>query len=149
MGTAEIPRSKLPHLKVVGRFLDQSALLRSRIKWCGELPDRDYRSQLRSAEFLFHAAVVDNGTFSVVEAAQLGVPSLSSDYPAMREINQNFSLGLTWMDGRSSRHMAMKLKEMEASCRALRVGLPAPQKFRNNSVATHALRYWQEVEACL
>ncbi len=149
VGTIGIPRSELPHLKATQHLLKQSALLQSRISWCGDLPDREYRAQLQAAEFLMHAALIDNGTFSVVEAAQLGIPSLSSDYPAMREIDQSFSLNITWMNGRSARHMAEMLKKMEESCQALRALLPPTEVFKKNNLAAHARKYWQEVEQCL
>ncbi len=149
VGTMEIPGSKLRHLRPLENLLKQSALLRSRICWCGDLPEREYRAQLKGAEFLMHAARIDNGTFSVIEAAQLGVPSLSTDYPAMREMDQRFSLNLTWMDGGSARHMAKMIKQMEETCQSLRPSLPAAETFRSHDVTAHAQLYWQEVRKCL
>ena len=47
-----------------------------------------------NTKFLWHPATIDNGTFSVIEAAHLKVPSLSSGYPAMKEINEQYNLSL-------------------------------------------------------
>lgn len=149
VGTSTIPESKLSHLKPVGALIRNSNLLKSKIRWLGDLPDREYRVQLKSAQFLMHAARVDNGTFSVIEAAQLGVPSLSTNYPAMREMNEWFSLNLSFMDGSSARNMAKMLKQMEESCQALRAFLPSPDIFEREGVSTHARKYWQEVKSCL
>lgn len=149
VGSVEIPEGRLPHLKPLVPLLRQSPLLSSRLRWLGDLPDHEYRAQLKSAAFLMHPARIDNGTISVIEAAQLGVPSLSTDYPAMREMNQWFSLNLQFMDGNSARNMAQMLKQMEENCESLRASLPREEVFEGNDIAVHAQQYWQEVRKCL
>ena len=59
----------------------------------GELRDRAFAGLLSEAAFLWHPAMIDNGSFTVIESAMRGVPALSSDYPAMREIDENFRAG--------------------------------------------------------
>lgn len=149
VGTAGLLNSKLPHLKPLEDLFKQSAKLRAQVTWCGDLPDAEYRTQLKGAQFLMHAARIDNGTFSVIEAAQLGVPSLSTDYPAMREMDAWFSLHLSWMDGDSAADMAHQLKHMETACHRLRQELPTAEVFEAHSVSALAQRYWQEVRQCL
>ncbi|MEJ5126313.1 glycosyltransferase [Comamonas sp. MYb21] len=149
VGSDAIPEGKLPHLKPIIPLLRQSPLLSSRVRWLGDLPDHEYRAQLKSAAFLMHPARIDNGTISVIEAAQLGVPSLSTDYPAMREMNQWYSLNLQFMDGSSARNMAGMLMQMEKNCESLRSSLPKAEVFESNDISVHAQRYWQEVRKCL
>lgn len=72
--------------------------VRSRLRFLGAVPDTDYARVLRSARFIAHNVIADNGTFSVLEAALLGRPSVSSDYPQMREIDEAFGLGLRFFD---------------------------------------------------
>ncbi|MFM7135605.1 MAG: hypothetical protein ACKO1M_00845 [Planctomycetota bacterium] len=72
--------------------------VRGRLRFLGAVPDDVYARVLRSARFLAHNVIADNGTFSVVEAALLGTPSVSSDYPQMREIDEAFGLGLRFFD---------------------------------------------------
>lgn len=72
--------------------------VRRRIRFLGAVSDQAYARVLRSARFLAHNVIADNGTFSVVEAALLGRPAVSSDYPQMREIDQVFGLGLRFFD---------------------------------------------------
>jgi glycosyltransferase involved in cell wall biosynthesis len=72
--------------------------VRQRIRFLGAVPDDAYARVLRSARFLAHNVIADNGTFSVVEAALLGRPAVSSDYPQMREIDEAFGLGLRFFD---------------------------------------------------
>ena len=101
------------------------------------------------AAFLWHPGQVDNGTFSVVEAAHLGVPALSSDYPAMREIDQQFTLRLTWMDPDDPDNMARQLKRMETDSEALRLRLPSAEQLASQSVDRLAGAYWSVIKEYL
>jgi glycosyltransferase involved in cell wall biosynthesis len=115
----------------------------------GELPDLQYQAVLAGAEFLWHPARRDNGTFCVVEAASLGVPALSSDYPAMREFDETFGLGLAWMDPACPLHMARQLKHMEENARVRRELLPDRQRLAEASLENAAPRYWEAARECL
>jgi glycosyltransferase involved in cell wall biosynthesis len=110
------------------------------------LPDQNYQAQLGCAAFLWHPGRIDNGTFSVVEAAHLGVPALSSDYPAMREIDQQFSLHLTWMDPDDPNNMARQLKRLETDWEALRHRLPSAEQLAGQSVDRLAGAYWSLIK---
>lgn len=149
VNTKDLFKSNVPHLKPLADLLRQSRLLKKNIKLVGELPDRNYQSVLASAAFLWHAGTIDNGTFSVIEAAGLGVPSLSSDYPAMREIDLQFSLNLSWMKSDQPKHMASQLKEMELAYLERRNTLPSGEVLGEQSVEKLASAYWQVVRECL
>lgn len=123
--------------------------LRKRVRWLGELPEWHYQDTLARAAFLWHPAQVDNGTFAVIEAAAAGVPALSSDYPAMREIDTQFSLQLAWSDSADPRAMAQALKRMEQECTARRALLPGAGQLAGQGVAQLAPAYWEAVRACL
>ncbi len=84
-----------------------------------------------------------------VEAASLGVPALSSDYPAMREIEDAFALGLAWMDPTYPLDMARQLKQMEQDARDRRDLLPDRQRLAEASLENAAPRYWEAARACL
>jgi len=120
-----------------------SAKMRRMLIWRGELSDFEYRKALCSAAFLWHAGQIDNGTFSVVEAASVGVPALSSDYPAMREIDGQFSLSLAWMDPFDARSMAVALKDMESQHVVRRSRLPGREVLNAQSVERLAGYYWK------
>lgn len=85
----------------------------NRIHWKGSLDDRDYASVLRRSQFLIHNVLADNGTFSVVEAAILGRPAVSSDYPQMRELDRQFGLGLKFFDPMDVTSTAHAIKDAE------------------------------------
>lgn len=121
----------------------------TRIKPLGEVPDSRFCQLLAGATFLWHPALLDNGTFSVVEAAQLGVPSLSSHYPAMRELATQFNLPLTFFDPRNARDMASRLKWMELNHEVKRVALPNRDALEASSGDAVAVTYWRQVRRCL
>lgn len=149
MGTGRLLSSNMPHLKPLRDIVSKSPELKGRMRILGELPDCAYRARLSGARFLWHAGWVDNGTFSVIEAAHLGVPSLSSIYPAMREIDRQFMLGLSWMDGHDPEDMAAQLKNMESRADELRESLPPREHLMSQRVENLASHYWEAVSECL
>ena len=147
--TDRILASELPHLKPVREIRAQSRRFRRNVEFMGELPERAYQRLLGGARFLWHAGRVDNGTFSVVEAAHVGVPALTSDYPAMREIVTANRLAVEWMDAHDPEQMASRLKAMEQCADVLRGQVPDRATLAANGVERHAAAYWREVRECL
>jgi glycosyltransferase involved in cell wall biosynthesis len=143
--TKEMLKRDAAHLKMLRDIRRSSAALKQHLRILGELPDQSYRAQLGGAAFLWHPALIDNGTFSVVEAAHLGIPALSSDYPAMREIDRQFALNLTWMDPNDPDDMARHLKRMEADFATARRRLPAAEQLASQSVHKLAGAYWNVI----
>jgi glycosyltransferase involved in cell wall biosynthesis len=137
------------HLELLGSSPEDRATLRARIRVLGELPDISYRRELIRAGFLWHPARNDNGTLSAIEAAHLRVPCLSSDYPAMREIDGQFELGLAWMPGDDPIGMARALRWMEDHYEQQRGVLPTTDRLRQQDAAALASRYWTVVRECL
>lgn len=139
-----------PHLQRAAAIAaNGQSLLRQRLHWMGELPDSQYQQLLTGAAFLWHATRIDNGTFSVIEAAHLGVPALSSDYPPMREIDEQFSLNLAWMDPHDPSDMAAALKRMEQEVLTCRRALPDKSALDRQNIVGLAPCYWEAIKACL
>ena len=147
--TCGLLKGEQRHLKAMAKTFRKSKTLGKRVKWMGELSNQQYRHLLSQASFLWHAGRIDNGSFSVIEAAYYGVPSLSSDYPAMREIDSQFSLNLSWMNPSSPKHMAEQLKIMELESVDRRNNLPSATELAAQSIAAHAETYWRELRRCL
>ena len=149
VNTGNILKSVGEHLQPLRKMVEESQKLSKNIKVLGELPEHAYQSQLASALFLWHPALIDNGTFSVVEAAALGVPALSSDYPAMIEIDKQFDLNLKWMDPYNPENMAKQLKCMEKEAQNRRGLLPTTEKLAEQSLENLAGAYWEALRVCL
>lgn len=147
--TALLLKTDFPHLKSLNNLWSSSQYLRSRVKLLNELPDLIFQRKLFGSAFLWHPARMDNGTFSVIEAAYLRVPSLSSDYPAMREINAQFSLNLAWMDPYDSQNMALQLKQMEEQHNDRRKKLPDKAQLEEQSLENLSSICWNVIRKCL
>jgi glycosyltransferase involved in cell wall biosynthesis len=149
VNTGNFLKSTLAHLASAISLVNGSKTLRQRVQWLGELNDKDYQRTLANAAFLWHVGSIDNGTFSVIEAASLGVPALSSDYPAIREIDQQFELNLAWMNADDPKTMAKQLKHIEKSQKIQRTLLPSKQQLAQQNVENLAGDYWKVVRECL
>lgn len=86
-----------PLIAQVRAFIAQRPVLKRRLVFHGELDESSYSRLLGSARFLFHNVTMDNGTLCAVEAAYLGVPTLSSDYPPMRFLSERYRLNCRFM----------------------------------------------------
>ncbi|MBR0693269.1 glycosyltransferase [Bradyrhizobium lablabi] len=144
--TGELLKRDARRLRGLRDICSSSAAMKQHLKIEGELPEERYQAQLGRAAFLWHPGRIDNGTFSVVEAAHLGVPALSSDYPAMREIDQQFALNLTWMDPDDPDDMAHQLKRMETNFERARRRLPSAEELAGQSVDRLAGAYWSVIK---
>ncbi|MBS0583232.1 MAG: glycosyltransferase [Proteobacteria bacterium] len=149
VNTANLMKEPPAHLQKSADLFRASKALKKRVRWLGELGEGSYRKTLAGAAFLWHAGSLDNGSFSVVEAAAAGVPSLSSDYPAMREMDAQFSLHLAWMDATRPRSMANALKTMESAWQERKNLLPSAKVLAKQAVGELAGEYWKVVRECL
>jgi glycosyltransferase involved in cell wall biosynthesis len=149
VNTAKLLSDPPKHLKETMSWLVTHKIMNHKLTWRGELSDQDYQRLLSGAAFLWHAGRIDNVTFSVIEAANFGVPSLSGDYPPMREIDQQFALNLAWMDADDPKDMARALKDMEQTHQARRALLPSSEQLAEQSVDNLASAYWKAIRECL
>jgi hypothetical protein len=138
-----------PFLRLLGNSPEDIGERRARIRLRGELSDALYQRVLAGARFLWHPAQIDNGTFSVVDAAHERVAALSSDYPAMREIDSQFELGLAWTPSDDPGRMARALKWMEEHVEERQLLLPSKESLEKQNVGAFAGQYWTVVRECL
>lgn len=147
--SACIPKGTFPHHVDLAERITCSAALQENVHWLGELDEETYHLKLAGAAFLWHHARIDNGTFSVIEAAGYGVPSLSSDYGPMREIDRQFGLNLAWAPSDDFEAIAERLKGMEAAHVERRRLLPDSATLSRRCFADHVTTYWRLVRQCL
>ena len=139
----------LAYVRQVRHAIWHSRLLSRKVKIMGELPDHDYVRTLKRALILFHPALYDNGTFSVVEAAWHGVPSLSSLYPAMREMDVRFGLNLLYFDPYDIDGMAQGILTGINSRDKLRAELPPPESLTRFERERNAPSYWEALRPAI
>jgi glycosyltransferase involved in cell wall biosynthesis len=122
---------------------------RRRVRLKGYLGERVLDRVLSRAAFFWNPAIVDNGTFTAVEAACRGVFTVSSDYPAMRELAGRLGMDPIWTPSWDSNAVAEALKAGEEAVLrrrgpeidAARLALHRPEGI--------AGRYWEVVEEML
>jgi glycosyltransferase involved in cell wall biosynthesis len=88
-----------------------------------------YFSLLKHSKFLWHNVLYDNGTFTIIEAASLGVPVLTSDYPQIRYIVEQFDIPCSYFNARSVKDGAEKLLQMENGCREKKIYTDVRKEF--------------------
>lgn len=138
-----------PHLQRLPALLRAAPDAKQRIRVLGDLRETAYRQAVAAAAFAWHPCSIDNGTFSVVEAAACRVPALSSDYPAMREIDVALGLNLAWMDAHDPADMARALKRMETGWRERRHMLPSAESVSAHGPQALGSSWWEAVSQCL
>ncbi len=134
--------SRDPYIERVANRIKSSDGLSRLVKIVGHAPDEEYAALLSHALLLFHPALFDNGTFAVLEAAWHGVPSVSADYPAMREISQRFGVPLAFFDPTDPKSMATALRAAVADRPRLAAALPGRDHLRRFSPRENAPEFW-------
>ena len=136
------PKFKSEHVLKTRKLLKEKQFLKSKINILGNLQDDSYTEVLANARFLWHPTLIDNGTFSVIEAAYYEVPSLSSDYPQMQYIDQRFKLNLSFTDPLCSETMAEDLAKMEKNCNEKSQLLPDKEYLGQFTYKNLAPNFW-------
>ena len=149
VGTEKLLKTESSTFAELRDIWKSSKDLQDNLVICGELSDRKYQEHLSDACFLWNAAKVDNRTFDVLEAAQLGVPSLSSNYPTMREIESRFHIQMQWMDSEDPKDMAHQLKHMEENYIKLQSSLKNYTIDDFQDKTQNANLYWKAIKECL
>ncbi len=111
-------------VKILG-LISETKSLQENLLILGELPDATYAAALQHARFLLIANLYDNGSFSVIDAAYLGTPTLTAKHPAQEHIVNTYRLNSKWFDPYSVDELAAGLKAMETE--ADTIPLPSPK----------------------
>lgn len=130
------------YIKQVRKYIQNHDNIIQNLKILGYIEDYDYLNALAGAKFLLHPTLIDNGTYSVVEAAYRGVPSLSHDYPQMRYIDDHFNLNMTFCNARKPQEIAKQLKYMEMKCEDMVLDLPDKSDLNKHTYEELALDFW-------
>lgn len=102
-----------PSLQKIYRAYDAMGDYKSRVKISAYIDERTYANVLANAHFLWHNVIYDNGSFSVLEAAQLGTHIVTSRYPQMEYIIDTFGLECLYFDAMSVSDAARTLHQAE------------------------------------
>ena len=142
---------EIPHLREAAGIVQRAAILRRNLRLLGHVPDWRYYEVLSRAALLLHPAAYDNGSYAAIDAWWYGVPVLANDYPAMREIDRGFGIGMDWCDIESPDEVARRIALMETAAFAVREHVAdALRKARCDAMAAAAAdAYWEAITKCL
>lgn len=121
-----IDNKSLPaHVREFHDMYKRNRSILSNLHIAGRLDRKAYFDLLKNAEFVLLSSTIDNGAFAAVEAAYLGVPALSCDYPQMRYMDKYYTLNTHWYNGNSVNSIADAISDMQDNSAAYRQLLPA------------------------
>jgi glycosyltransferase involved in cell wall biosynthesis len=110
-----------PYVLKVRETIRDDLILRKNVFVAGELPDPLYAGAIKNSRFLLNANLYDNGCLSTIDAAYLGVPSVTGRYPAQEYFDEAFRLNSIMFDPFSVDELAVALKTMEQRCGDIRL----------------------------
>ena len=114
-----------PSVLKIRKLIAENSVLKKKLVILGNLTKDIYLPLLHDAKFVFHPGYADNGNGTVIDAACFGVPSLSSDYPAMRYIDERFGIHTHFFSPFDEEEMTQALLDAERNHEAYALALPA------------------------
>lgn len=135
------------YLSKIRGYIDKDSNLKNHDKLmpCGNMDKQKYYQLLSKASFIFHPGYADKGNGSILDAAFLGVPSLSSRYPAMEFINNRLSLNCVFFDPHDHNDIAEQIFFMEQKCHEIKQTLPS----RTHLISLSADSIYYDVYKCI
>lgn len=115
----------------------------------GNLNKEVYLKHLSGAQFVFHPGYADNGNGACVDALQLGVPTLSSQYPPMEYMNKRLNASMTMFDPQDPEDIADKLFYMESHAAQLAEKLPSMEQLKKFMVEEQYPQVYDKIRAMI
>ena len=112
------------YVREIRDIISSDENLTDKVIFKGNMSKSMYIDLLRNAKFFLHGGLIDNGNMSVVDAALLGVPSVSSWYHAMEYYNEYMKLGLRFFDPTDYKSLSDILLKTQQDWDAFRKTLP-------------------------
>lgn len=131
------------YIRKIQKKIEKCELLCEHISIKGNMPKITYEKLLHGACFAFHPGYGDNGNFTVTDAASLGVPSLASDYPAMRYLADYAGIKVRYFDPFDIDSIVDGLHEMEQKYIEMSNQLPEADVLNRKSFSYQAERLYQ------
>ena len=121
----DVPDIVADYVKRVRSIIEEDENLKNRIVIKGNMPKDKYFCLLKKASFIFHPGYGDNGNASIYDAAVMGVPGLSSDYPAMRYFSDFIEAPIHYMNPFDVMDISRALEDMEYNCQNYKKEMPS------------------------
>ena len=126
-------------------MLEQDPKTSRHIRFKGNMEKKVYLSYLKHAMFLLHPGYGDNGNGTTFDAACMGVPTLSNDYPAMRDLADFCHIPVAFMDAFDEKKMALALLDMEKHAAQLASQIPSVEVLRTATISHARYALYREI----
>lgn len=126
-------------------MLEQDPKTSRHICFKGNMDKQAYLSCLKHARFLLHPGYGDNGNGTTFDAACMGVPTLSNDYPAMRDLADFCHIPVAFMDAFDEKKMALALLDMEKHAARLAAQIPPVEVLRTATISHTRYALYSEI----
>lgn len=136
------PLVEHPYVESVRDLINSSRLLKERLVFMDFVSDEMLFALMRKAFCILHSSCGDNGTYTVVEAACQGTPSISNRYPAMENVGSYFDLPLVFFDFYRPGSLVESLRIVVQEHATLCARLPTKEQLSCFSYESLAMKYW-------
>lgn len=131
----------IKYIKMIKKIIDRNDCLKKNLIFKGNMSKREYYRLLNGARFILHVGKGDNGNGAVVDAAYLGVPSISSDYPPMRNMNEELKIGIYFFDSNSYIEMSKALFYAQKNYLQMKRNMKENKHLEEHSIDNNILCY--------
>jgi hypothetical protein len=123
-----------PYIHEVREFIEKEKILKDNLVFCGNMSKNRYINILSNAKFFMHPGFTDNGNMTAIDAAFLGVPTITSDYPAMRYYEEYMQLNMRFFNPFKPNELKQLLFDMEKNYQSYKEMLPSPGSLREFTI---------------
>lgn len=118
----------------VREYIKSQKILKNNLIFCGNMNKNRYLNILSNAKFLMHPGFADNGNMTAIDAAFLGVPTITGDYPAMRYYEEYMGLNMIFFNPFKPYELKEILLDMENNYQKYKELLPSPDCLKKYSI---------------
>ena len=117
------------------RKLIEEESLTDHIRFCGNMSKDKYVEVLKRAKFFMHPGLMDNGNGTAVDAASVGVPTISSNYPQMKFLDDYMHLNMRFFDPYDVNSLKDALLKTEQDYNEMKAKLPSREELRKYTIS--------------
>lgn len=122
------------YVEEIRGMISDDALLKKNLIFCGNMDKDKYYRVLKHAKYFMHPGFIDNGNMTAIDAAFLGVPTISGDYPAMRYYEDTMHLNMRFFHPFEVKELSNLLMSMEKDYEKYAELLPKPEELEKYTV---------------
>jgi len=128
------------------RRLIHKESLTDHIKFCGNMSKEKYVEVLRHAKFFMHPGLIDNGNMTAVDAASVGVPTITSDYPQMKFYDDYMHLNMRFFNPYDVNSLKNALLKTEQDYNEMKKKLPTREELRKYTISCTYNKIYAAIE---